>query len=226
MKARKVEKVYDFDVHQMPQRSPEWYAIRAGRVTGSVADAVFKTTLKSGGEPAARRDLRMKMATERLTGVSQERDFINEEMQWGLDQEANAIERYEAISGNLVKKAGFLAHKTLLVGTSPDAYVGAFDYMVSIKCPKSATHLSYLQRGGIPEDYIPQMLHEMWLTGAQEYHFMSYDPRFPWALQANLVVIPRTQDLIDNYAEKVKAFLDEVDRDLQLIRGMYPEEKP
>ena len=59
----------NFTVIDAPQRSSEWFAARCGRVTGSVAnDMVAK--IKSGDYSAARRDLRIKLAVEQLTGVS------------------------------------------------------------------------------------------------------------------------------------------------------------
>ena len=48
------------------QRTPEWFAARLGRVTGSRARDVI-ATIKSG-EAAARRDYRMELIVERYAG--------------------------------------------------------------------------------------------------------------------------------------------------------------
>ena len=55
-----------FSIVNAPQRSPEWFAARAGRLTGSMAGDML-ATIKSG-EAAARRDYRLQLALERLTG--------------------------------------------------------------------------------------------------------------------------------------------------------------
>jgi hypothetical protein len=66
-------------------------------------------------------------------------------MQWGIDHEAEAFAAYEAESGNLVRRTGFLTHTDLLVGCSLDGDVEDFAGIVEIKCPKSATHYGYLK---------------------------------------------------------------------------------
>jgi len=60
-----------FTIIDAPQRSPEWYAARCGRLTGSAAGDML-ARLKGNGEAAARRDLRMRLVLEILTGLPQE----------------------------------------------------------------------------------------------------------------------------------------------------------
>jgi hypothetical protein len=95
----------NFTVCSAEQRSPAWFAARAGRLTGSRAGDML-ATIKSG-EAAARRDLRTQLVVERLTGQPQEDTFINAAMQWGIDHEADAFAAYEAQSGNMVRRTGF-----------------------------------------------------------------------------------------------------------------------
>src|SRR5688500_8134096 len=47
-------------IHDVDQRSYEWFALRAGRLTGSCA-ADMLATLKGKAEAAARRDLRLRL---------------------------------------------------------------------------------------------------------------------------------------------------------------------
>jgi hypothetical protein len=83
------------------QRSPAWIAARLGRLTGSRA-ADMMTTVKSG-EAAGRRNLRVQLVLERLTGVSQESGYVSRDMQYGLDREADAFGAYEAATGQLAQ---------------------------------------------------------------------------------------------------------------------------
>ena len=56
----------NFTIVEAEQRTPAWFAARAGRLTASRAKdmlAAIKT-----GEAAARRDLRIQLVVERLTG--------------------------------------------------------------------------------------------------------------------------------------------------------------
>src|SRR5678810_58748 len=134
-----------FVVIDADQRSPEWFAARLGRLTGSRAVDML-ATIKSG-EAAARRDLRMQLVCERLTSVLQEEAFVNAAMQRGIDCEPLARDLYERQTGCFMQATGFLAHTEYMAGCSLDGHVGEFEGIVELKCPKSATHLKYLRAG-------------------------------------------------------------------------------
>lgn len=209
-------------VHRCEQRTSEWYQLRCGRLTGSVAGDML-ANIKSG-EAAARRDLRMQLIVERLTGRPQDdgNGFVNDVMRRGIELEPAAMAFYEALTGNVAERTGFIAHDSLLAGCSLDGHMGDFEGLLSIKCPKSATHLGYIRGGILPNAYRPQALHELWITGAHYYDFLSFDDRFPEALQTFYVRVQRA-DLIDqlaDYEKKARAFLDEVERELEAVRTM------
>jgi len=68
----------------MEQRSEEWFQARLGKVTASrVADVLAK--IKSG-ESASRRNYKIQLVSERLTGERQE-TYINQAMQDGIDRD-------------------------------------------------------------------------------------------------------------------------------------------
>lgn len=209
----------NFTVIDVPQRSPEWFAARLGRLTGSVAKDML-AEIKSG-EAAARRDLRTRLVVERLTGRRDEDTFTNAAMEWGTLHEDDAFAAYEATTGNIARRTGFCQHDSLMAGASLDGHVGAFDVLVSLKCPKSATHLGYLRSpGAMPSNYVPQMLHELWITGAKEYHFLSFDPRFDGRLQTFFVSVPRDEAAVAAYEKKALAFLGEVENELLSLRTL------
>lgn len=207
-----------FTVHACDQRSPEWFAARAGRLTGSRA-ADMLATIKSG-EAAARRDLRMQLVCERLTGLPQEPGFVSADMQRGIDLEPAALAAYEVLTGDFVTTSGFLSLPDLMAGCSLDGHTGDYETVVSFKCPKTATHIGYLRAGVMPPAYVPQMLHELWITGAREYHFLSYDDRLPDALRTFFVRVSRDERAVQDYADKAKAFLAEVDREVEALRTL------
>mgnify|MGYP006271608255 CR=1 FL=1 len=162
----------------MEQRSEEWFQARLGKVTASrVADVLAK--IKSG-ESASRRNYKIQLVSERLTGEKQE-TYINQAMQDGIDREFYARERYVQQFGE-VEEVGFIQHPTLEAGASPDGLVGE-DGIIEIKCPLGTTHTETLMTQEVPSKYIPQIQWQLRCTGRKWCDFVSYNPMFPENLQ-------------------------------------------
>jgi hypothetical protein len=176
-------------------------------------------TVKSG-EAAARRDLRTRLVLERLTGLSQENGYVNADMQRGTDKEPDAFAAYEALTGNLASPCGFFMHDTLRAGCSPDGIIGALDGLLELKCPKSATHLGYLRSKTVPRDYLYQIQHALWITGARWADFVSFDDRFPPPLQVFHVRVTRNETDVHGYELLARAFLTDVDREFEEVQAM------
>jgi len=199
------------------QRSELWFAARAGRLTGSRASDML-ATIKSG-EAAARRDYRLQLVCERLTGQPQEEGFVNAAMQRGIELEPAAFAAYEALTGNVAVRSGFLAHTTHLAGCSLDGHVDNFAGIVEIKCPKSSTHLGYWRgKGEVPASHLAQVTHNLWITGAQWCDFLSFDDRFPADLQTFLVRVKREDVDIAAYETAALKFLAEVDTEVNALK--------
>ncbi len=203
---------HDFTVIDAPQRSVAWFQARLGRLTGSRAGDMLATIQK--GEAAARRDLRTQLVVERLTQTVQEDVFVNAAMQWGIDQEPAAFAAYEARTGLLAVRTGFLSSDDQMTGCSLDGHVGAFEGILECKCPKSATHLRYLKGDSVPSDYLPQIRHNLWVSGAAWCDFLSFDPRFPAHLQTFLMRVWASEVDLPGYEQKARSFLAEVEREV------------
>lgn len=197
-----------FTVLDFEQRSPEWFTARAGRLTGSCAAAMM-TEIKSG-EAAARRDLRVRLALERITGRPQENEFTTAALQHGIDTEPAALGIYEAITGQILERTGFLSLDGVMAGCSLDAFVSGRKGIVEAKCPKSATHYEYLKTKQIPKPYRWQCLHNLWVSDAEWCDFISYDDRFPEHLQYLCMRVERNEVEIKSYATAAVRFLAEV----------------
>jgi predicted phage-related endonuclease len=202
----------------MSQRSPEWYAARLGRLTGSCADAMLAAN-KTKGEAAGRRNLRVRLMLERVTGLSQEDVFVSKDMQRGIDEEENAFRAYEAETGHVARRSGFLMHPTLMAGCSLDGEVDNYQGILELKVPKSATHLEYL-RGEVPLGYLRQCQHNLWMSGAAWCDFVSYDPRFPEGLRLKITRITMDDTQRAAYELAVRMFLGEVDREVAEVEAM------
>lgn len=207
-----------FTIVDAEQRSPAWYTARLGRLTGSCAGDMLATITK--GEAAGRRNLRLRLVLERLTGKSQESDYVSPAMQAGIDREALAFAAYESMTGSLVQRVGFVQHVSLMAGCSPDGYLGTFDRLLSIKCRQPAAHYDFLRTGKIPSDAFAQLRHECWITGAQAAEYFSWNPDFEEPLQARLVTLTRDELTIPEYEQKAVAFLAEVDVECEAMRTM------
>ena len=198
------------------QRSPEWHAARLGRLTGSRVGDAF-ATLKRGGESAGRRNLRVQLVLERLTGQPQESGFTTPDMERGIALEDDARRTYEAETGIFVEPVGFVAHDELMAGCSPDGLTD--EGLIEIKCPKAATHLEYL-RGGLPNDYLLQVIHGLWLTGRAWGDFVSFHPDFPPELRVRITRVWAKDIDLHAHELNVRLFLSEVDRELAAVKAL------
>jgi putative phage-type endonuclease len=202
----------------LEQRSPEWFALRAGRVTASrIADIMART---KSGYAASRANYRAQLVCERLTGTV-EPSYCSPAMQWGIDTEAAAREAYCQHMLCAVEEIGFVEHPTIpMAGASPDGMI-ASDGLLEVKCPVTATHIDTLLGGTVPDKYRLQMLWQMACTGRQYCDFVSFDPRLPETMRLFVQRIPRDDDAIAELEREVTAFLSEVDDTVAQLRARY-----
>lgn len=189
------------------QGTPEWLQERAGHVTASRAADVLATI--KNGEAATRRQYRVQVCTERLTGIPVQ-GYQNAAMLWGTMTEPEARSAYEAATGELVEQVGFIKHPEMeWVGASPDGCIDT-DGLLEIKCPESTTHLEWMLEERLPPKHVPQVQFQLWVTGRQWVEFVSYDPRFPEPLRLFTVRVQRDEAYIATLAAEVQRFLADV----------------
>ncbi len=223
----------NFTVIDCEQRTPEWHAARLGRLNSSrAAEMLSQGRLKGRGddkkaeESSGRRNLRMQLVLERTTGKPQERHFVRtKEMNHGEDTEPEARFAYEQVTGRTLGTVGYLAHNELMIGASLDAYTDDFKGIVEIKCPLPATHWTYLETGEVPEDYMKQVVHALYVSGAEWCDWMSYDPAFPESIRAQIVRVERDEAVIKAYAAEVDKFLAEVEERYKALLAMAEGKK-
>lgn len=210
-----------FTIIDAEQRSSEWFAARAGRVTGSKADCLLAKG-RGGAESTQRRDYRIQLACERLTGKPQEGGYINAEMQRGIDLEPAHLAQYEALTGSLVRCTGFLRGDDLLVGCSLDGDIDDFVGLWEGKAPKTATHVGYLRDPStLLADYRGQVTHNLWMVPqAQWLDLSSFDDRLPQPLQMVVVRVMREQVDIASYEKEVSRFLAEVSVEVRELNDL------
>jgi putative phage-type endonuclease len=190
------------------QGTGEWFNARTGKLTASRMRSAIKR-LKNGDDSAERKNLKIEILCERMTGDIMDK-FVSTAMQWGIEKEPEAKAAYEKATGRIIKDVGFIDHPRIqFCGASPDGFVD--DGLVEIKCPTTATHVSWILDGGIPEEHKAQMTLQAAVTGRSWVDFVSYDPRMPEPQQ--LLVrrfYPTAGEMVEIEAEAEK-FLAEVD---------------
>lgn len=196
-----------FTIIDAPQRSPEWFAARLGRVTGSKASCVLM-----GEKTAGRADYMLQLALERITGIPEEQGYVSAEMQRGVDLEPFARMQAEA-SGILIRETGFIRHDGLMIGASLDGDSDDFRCVWEFKCPKSTTHMKYLRSAGaiLVADYQAQLTHNIFTTSAERAIAGSYDDRLPPGLEWVQREVPAKDLPLEEYETALTKFLVQVD---------------
>lgn len=208
------------EIINIEQGTDEWLAARAGRVTGSNASAVM-----AGEKTAARRDYILQLAVERLTGAPQLDDYTNKHIKHGSETEPLARIAVEDEYGITVRETGFIKHLELPIGVSLDGDWGDLKWILELKCPKSATHIDYMEANRLPAVYRWQVVHGLYVTGAEGAIFASYDPRVPEGLELFSLKV-KAQDLpLEEYDLALRAFLKEVDEKYESLTNLQKKRK-
>lgn len=193
-------------IYTCEQRTEQWYDLRLGKITGSK----IKDVLSKG---AGRNTYMMDLVAERLTQV-RGNGYINEYMQWGIDHEVEARNKYIEISGNSVCEVGFV-EKNEWIGFSPDGLI-LDDGLSEIKCPKTTTHIEYILKDKVPTTYIPQIQFGLWVTERDWCDFISYDPRliqnpiFIKKVKRDEKKIKEIEEACNQFIEEMKTVLDKI----------------
>ena len=202
------------DLQEVVQGTPEWFALRCGKITGTrFADVLaMSKPSKKNPEPRplkARDDLIWTLATERTQGY-QPQGLTSYSLKWGTDNEPRAREAYELRTGAFVTQQGFITHDTLsFVGVSLDGLVDD-DGTIEIKAPKCPEiHLRRFLEG-VPEEYKPQIQGGLWTSKRKWCDFVSYDPDTDARFKLLIIRVYRDEEYIKNLERECLVLEDEV----------------
>jgi putative phage-type endonuclease len=196
------------NLKEIAQGTPEWLKARLGCATASRANdfCAAETT-------AAYQNLLWQLVAERETQIVEEA-YVNADMQRGTEMEPIARAAYEAHTGTFVTQTGFWLHPIPFFGASPDGLVGD-EGLIEIKCPRTSTHLRYRSENKAPTQYKRQMICQLLCTGRKWVDFVSFDNRVRDSKQLFIVRFEPKQSELDEMLEKVQAFLDNVEKEMQ-----------
>ena len=200
------------------QRSAEWFAVRAGKVTASRLGDVLART--KSGYSASRDAYMAELVVERLTGAPVEK-FSSAAMRRGTELEPQARAAYAFMTGAQVVEVGVVPHPTIAAsGASPDGLVGESG-LVELKAPEPHTHLETLLGTATPARYVAQMQWQIAATGRAWCDWVSFCPSFPPGMDLHIRRIERDPEFIANAESEVRKFLGELNAKVAALRTRY-----
>lgn len=159
-----------------PQGTPEWIAVRLGKVTGSGFDSILTPKELKPSKAAAK--YMATLIAETVLGAPVD-ETESEWMTRGTFLEAEARARYGWLRNVDPEEVGFIARDDERVGCSPDSLIGE-DGGLEIKCPKVDNHIAYLLNpASLVAEYRGQVQAGLLITGRAWWDLMSYNPAFP-----------------------------------------------
>lgn len=184
----------------MEQRSPEWFAARKSRITGSMVGAIL------GLDPNCTRPEAMRRMVRAHQGLPSE--FVgNIATQWGQSHEQEAKEAFQYSKGIDVLDATFVVDPARpWLGASPDGYIWD-DAVFECKCPFGLRDHAKPVPFKTVEDqphYHAQMQIQMLVTGRKHCFFWQWTPH-----DESLTVVNFDQTWIDANLPKLEAFYQE-----------------
>jgi len=195
----------DVRIVMCKQGSTQWLRERIGYATASQ----FGNIVDSTGAPlktAARDTYRFELAGEIIVDRVKE-NYVSKAMQRGTDLEGVARVWYELKTNNPVEQVGFIKHKHMRFGGSPDGLVGN-DGAIEIKCLSLVNMLKAIQSDSIDDNYYLQMQGILWLTGRAWCDYVLYTDEEP--LSGYIMRVKRDSVLMDALDYEVPRFCDEV----------------
>ena len=155
---------------KIEQLSPEWWALKVGKISGTRFGQLISTRENS---------LIDECLNELLDGYIEPDDYENEDLLFGRENEKAAIDLYEQISGiTFAERGGVIIsdHSTLSIA-SPDAVNLDSGIVCEAKCTMHGKTQIKRFRKGIESDKLPQIINYFAQSDdVKEVHWISYCP--------------------------------------------------
>lgn len=192
-------------IHNIEQRTDEWFEVRAGKVTGSEFSKIITPT---GKKSTQYKDLLFKKADEIIYGASLQKGEPTEAMLRGIELEEEAFNSINFETDYNFEEIGF-CDSQLGYGCSPDGLSEKNKIGLEIKCPLPHNHSKTRFKGIYDQKYKPQVQGCMMVTGYKEWVYYSYCPDRPSYIE----VVKRD----DGFINDLKHYLDQFTKELNDI---------
>lgn len=198
-------------IHDVEQRSPEWYALRLGIPTASE----FNNLLTPTGKPSASiKTYARSLAVEVFTGTPDE-GFTSYWAERGKELEDDALRAYQFATDREVHRVGFVTDDDVTRGCSPDGLVD--DGMIEIKCLKRDNHAAeifkWMETKEAPPEFRNQVQGQMMISERAWCDHVFYHPEMPLLIIRSLP----NADIQTALASQIDAVLEERNRLLTLL---------
>lgn len=203
-------------VHDVEQRSPEWYALRAGMPTASE----FSKIVTSKGEASKSiSGYAYTLAVEKYAGRPVDAWEGNYHTDRGRELEEHALNLYALMHDTEVHRVGFVTDADATMGCSPDGLVGD-DGVVEVKCLKAENHAKaivyYRKNGKSPPDYVQQTQGQMMICGRKWCDLIFHHPELP----PLVIRVTPDADVTRGLTAHIPALLTERDNILTELHAM------
>ena len=161
--------------HDMEQGTPEWHAIRAGKITGTAAAALLVNGKGPDGLGVEAWNLIYRLAGEIITGETETPEFDTFATLRGKNMEGLAIQEYESETFRSANRIGFVQWGDF-AGASPDFMVDE-ERGGEVKCLLAPGHLRYCHTREIEKAHLAQVQWALFVTGFQVWDLVHFHPK-------------------------------------------------
>ena len=166
-------------IHDMEQGSGDWFELRAGMPTGSMAK---KLVTSQGKESKSMAEYAIELAGDLYAGEPLDAFEGNAWTDRGTELEDSARSLYELVQDCEVKEVGFCTDDDNQYGASPDGLISD-DGLVEFKCLKATNHIKAImyhkKNHKAPTDYISQVQMQLFVTERKWCDLVFFHPSLP-----------------------------------------------
>lgn len=199
-------------IHKVDQKSPEWFELRAGKITG--------TDLKKLLGGAVMRDNYLyEYIAERLSDGLSDENILERANR--LEEEA--VEKFEKKTGKIVERIGLCeSSDNEFIACSPDGLIkvkGKYREALEVKCLMGGNYVRAWLSDEIPKEHKAQAVQYFIVNpDLQTLHFVLYNPQIS-IHPIHIIKVSRKElePLISEYRVKQEQFLEEVEERLTII---------
>lgn len=203
----------NIEIHNVEQGSEAWHQLRCGRITASK----FKD-LMAGLDTATYKGLINNVVGEILSETTDE-TYSNAIMERGIELEPEAALFYSEIKEIEIKEIGFVTNHDIhseYIGVSPDRVLPEVNGILEIKCPLMKTHVDYLTKGKLPNEYKWQVQGQLLITGAKYCDFMSYYP----GIKPFILTVYPDDKMQTQLKERIELSVSEIKKTVKYIESL------
>jgi hypothetical protein len=214
-------------IHNHAQRSPEWYAARAGVFSASEFAPFYIEATTATAKKARENHILEKIFEplpcdewETKQREKERRDMDhNYAVQRGIELEPFALEEYEKFAKNTVANVGFCINDYGGFGCSPDGLCDAYGFESKSHWRKA--HGYFLRHKEEFELYHRFQVHgSMAVTGLREWHLWGWNPGL-----APILRVVKWDAFTDRLLDALYGIVDEKNRIQAELCGMWDEWK-